>query len=157
MQLSAVHGALVGDGFTEGRWSGKVGNRGEKKKKLTMAVVVSLLTSVWAEEQICKQVSIRGDLRHQYSAMSAYPHPSRIPPDRLILEQAYKLGITSWVNFLGLPWKGPHSGWLTFSQSGGWKSRSRCSKGESLPRPLSLTWRWWPSFWVPRGPPSVHV
>ena len=100
-------------GFTEGRWSGKVGNRGEKKK-ITMAVVVSLLTSVWAEEQICKQVSIRGDLRYQYSAMSAYPQPSGIPHDRLILEQAYKLGITSWVNFLGLPWKGPHSGGRTF-------------------------------------------
>ena len=70
-------------GVTEGRWSGKVGNRGEKKKKMTMAiVVVSLLTSVWAEEQICKQVSVRGDLRHHYIAMSAYPEPSAMPHDR---------------------------------------------------------------------------
>ena len=79
---------------------------------MTMAVVLvvfSLLTSAWAEEQICRQVSIRGDLRHNYTVMSAYPQPSRIPHDCLILEQACKLGITSWVNFLGLRWKGPGS------------------------------------------------
>ena len=79
-------------GFTEGRWSGKVEQRRKEEKKMTMAVVLvvfSLLTSAWAEEQICRQVSIRGDLRHNYTAMSAYPQPSRIPHDCLILEQAY--------------------------------------------------------------------
>jgi len=66
-------------GFTEGRWSGKVGNRGEKKK-ITMAVVVSLLTSVWAEEQICKQVSIRGDLRYQVQCDECLPTAQRDTP-----------------------------------------------------------------------------